>query len=414
MAAIDTRLTCPWCTTRLNAEASVCHGCGAIRARAPLSTVHLFFLHPLGAFALMLGGLALLQLPFVAAVALFAVTWGLFSILYVATRLRRRWMQVEPLLLEDEKDGPKFAHQAPATWAPWWAGAATVAAGLALIWMASPRGAVEQANAAVIVALAPSGSEVASSKRTAAPITVAAVAPPREALPPRSAPNPWPKAETAKVETPKAATAPVETAKIEAAMIETPKVEAAKIETAKTQTAPIDPAKTELPKTELAADAQIMTAQRLLADLGYFSGTPDGKMGPKMRAAVKEFRADMSLGGEAVDGRFISTLESVAAARQQAEARRSQQAEAKRAETRQVEPRRVETRTAVTTLADARPVEARPVQQAEVIQAQASSPPLPQTIVLSPPPLSVLNGLSAARTASQAQAPVRLAPLRQH
>lgn len=387
MADTDTRVRCPWCMTQVHEGASICHGCGAIRARPPLSMIQIFFIHPLAAFALMLAGLAVLGLHVVMAAAVFGGAWMAFSLVYVLIRLRLRWLQVEPLLLEDEPDDAYPAtHKAPAGWAPWWAGAATVATALAVIWAASPPPAVVEAKAAVILSIAPTVIEAPARVPAIAPINVVAVSPPRAALPPTV---PTPDARSTRIEPPKA-----EMAKVTIAPADTSKLEGTKTEVAKT----------EPPKAEPTADAQILAAQRLLVDLGYFDGSADGKMGAKMRAAVKEFRADMSLGGEAVDARLIATLESVMSARQQAEARRAQQAEAKRPE-----PKR-----AAMKPADAVQAEAKPVLQAEAIPPQNPAPPLSSPAVFSPPPLAVLNGLSAARAATQAQdqGPVRLAPVR--
>jgi peptidoglycan hydrolase-like protein with peptidoglycan-binding domain len=46
-----------------------------------------------------------------------------------------------------------------------------------------------------------------------------------------------------------------------------------------------------LPPEWLLSDAQIQGAQKLLNSLGYDTGTPDGKPGPKTRAAIKRFQA---------------------------------------------------------------------------------------------------------------------------
>lgn len=422
MADTDTRSRCPWCTTRVNAEASICHGCGAICTRAPLSMVQLFFLFPVAAFALMLAGLGGLGLQVIPAAAVFAVAWTVFSLIHIMLRLRPRWMQVEPLLLEDDKDDGHLAHHAPAGFAPWWAGAATVAAGLAVIWAISPRSGFEPANAAVIIAIAPTSAP--------APINVAVVAPPREALPPK----PWaPAAQMASAEPPKVAIDAVkaESAKADASKAEMAKVEAAKIQTAAappaaTPTATVQTATTDAAKTEPPADSQILTTQRLLAELGYLDGSPDGKMSASTRAALKEFRADMSIKGEAIDARLIAELQSVVSSRQQAESRRAQQTEAKRsepkrAETRPAEPRRVvETKQAERSQAETQPMQqqasASPMQVSAPSPSVVVVPPPPPAAVVSPPPLAVLNGLTAARNTSQVQdqAPVRLAPVRLH
>lgn len=407
MPETDTLLRCPCCATRLNADASICHGCGAIRARPPLAMVQLFFVHPLVAFGLMLAAMAGLGLPLIPASALFAVAWVSFSVIYVVARRRLRWSEVEPLLLEDEPLESEATCRPRVAFAPWWAGAATVATGLALLWMVSPRADAEAANGEVVISL--------TSPTSPAPVRVAVV------LPPKSAPEAWPaKTEAAKIEPPKAplaTTTAITTAAaspVANATADVAKIQPTTLDTPKTETA-----KTELPKAEPAADVQTMAAQRLLADLGYFEGTPDGKMSAKMKAAVKEFRTDMSLGGDAVDPRLITTLESVVSARQQADARRSQQAEAKRAEpkrteSRQADARPVETRSYGTQpiapkLVEYRQAEMKPVQQAEAIPA-----PPPSSAVIAPPPLSVLNGLTAARTAAQNQGPVRLGPVRTH
>lgn len=425
MAETDTLLRCPCCATRVSAEASVCHGCGAIRARPPLATVQLFFIHPLAAFGLMLAAMGGLGLPVIPASALFVVAWATFSVIYIVVRRRPRWSEVEPLLLEDEPLDAGAAHPKRIVFAPWWAGAATVATGLALLWMVSPRADAEAANAEVVISL--------SNPTSPAPVSVAVVLPPKAALPPKSAPEAWPaKTEAAKVEPPKASV--VASAMASAVIPAVPSTavpstvtaglatEPAKILPTGLDTPKTDLAKTELPKTEPPADVQTMAAQRLLADLGYFEGTPDGKMSAKMKAAVKEFRADMSLGGDAVDPRLITTLEGVVSARQQADARRSQQADAKRSEpkrteSRQADARPVETRPSVTAPVATRPVEYRqaemkPVQQAEAIPVAA--PPPPPAVAIAPPPLSVLNGLTAARAAAQDQGPVRLGPVRTH
>lgn len=423
MAETDTLLRCPCCATRVSAEASICHGCGAIRARPPLATVQLFFVHPLVAFGLMLAAMGGLGLPVIPASGLFAVAWASFSVIYIVARRRHRWSEVEPLLLEDEPLEADPTHRPRVVFAPWWAGAATVATGLALLWMVAPRPDAEAANAEVVVSL--------TSPTAPAPVHVAVVLPPKAALPPKSAPEAVSaKTEPAKIEPPKPSVVMADTTSAITIGVASTVTPGLATEAAKVPLTALDTSKTELPKAEPPADVQTIAAQRLLADLGYFDGTPDGKMSAKMKAAVKEFRADMSLGGDAVDPRLLTTLESVVSARQQAEARRSRsepkrtesrQADARPAPTRPVDPKPVAVAPAAPRSAEARanetlpvalrPVEYRqaemkPMQQAEAIPV-AASPPAPATII-APPPLSVLNGLTAARTAARDQGPVRL------
>lgn len=46
---------------------------------------------------------------------------------------------------------------------------------------------------------------------------------------------------------------------------------------------------------DIAYDADVETAQRLLAKLGYDPGPPDGKLGERTRAAVRAFESDSAL-----------------------------------------------------------------------------------------------------------------------
>ncbi len=267
MTEAVTRVHCPWCTTRLNAQAAVCHRCGAIKMRPPLSMMQIFFVHPLGATVLALAGLVLFGLSAVKAGGVFIASWLLFSLIHVAFRQRRRWVQLEPLLLKADETEQQVSHAAPFQMKPWFATAATVIVGVGIVWAATPHTSKETASAAVIPVDA-----------QAAPVTVATVAPPREALPPTPPAQPW-----------KAETPPSEPLRIDVA------------------TVPV-----EMPKPEQPDRTQVLTAQRLLSDLGYDVGGVDGKVGARTRAAIKSFREKAGLGGEEINAELIAALETAA------------------------------------------------------------------------------------------------------
>lgn len=274
MTEAVTRVHCPWCTTRLNAQAAVCHRCGAIKMRPPLSMMQIFFVHPLGATILALAGLVLFGLSVVKAGGVFIAAWLLFSLLHVAFRQRRRWVQLEPLLLKADETEQQVSHAAPFQMKPWFATAATVIVGLGIIWSLAPHRQNETANAAVL--------PVDAAKA----VSVAAVAPPREALPPAPPAQPV------------AATPAPEPLKIEVATVPSTSV-------------------AEPPKPEQPDRTQILTAQRLLSDLGYDVGGVDGRIGSRTRAAIKSFREKAGMpGSEEIDAGLIAALETAAPAQQ--------------------------------------------------------------------------------------------------
>ncbi len=275
MTEAVTRVHCPWCTTRLNAQAAVCHRCGAIKMRPPLSMMQIFFVHPLGATILALAGLVLFGLSVVKAGGVFITAWLLFSLIHVAFRQRRRWVQLEPLLLKADETEQQVSHPAPFQMKPWFATAATVIVGLGIIWGVAPHRQTETANAAVLPV-----------ETKAAPVSVAAVAPPREALPPTTSTQP---------------------------VASTPSVEPLKIDVATVPTAGV----AEPPKPEQPDRTQILAAQRLLSDLGYDVGGVDGRIGSRTRAAIKSFREKAGMpGNEEIDAGLIAALETAAPTQQ--------------------------------------------------------------------------------------------------
>jgi peptidoglycan hydrolase-like protein with peptidoglycan-binding domain len=278
MTEAVTRMHCPWCTTRLNAQAAVCHRCGAIKMRPPLSMMQIFFVHPLGATILALIGFTLFGLSVVKAGGVFIAGWLLFSLIHVAFRQRRRWVQLEPLLLKVDETEQQVSHAAPFQMKPWWATAATVVVGLGIVWATTPRTQVEASGGATLSV----NTAAVSTPAPAAPVNVAVVAPAREALPPTPPSQPW------KVETPAS---------------EPPKVDVAAV----------DATKPEPPDRNL-----VLTAQRLLSDLGYDVGGVDGKIGSRTRASVKAFRERAGLGGEEINAGLIAALETAAPLQQYA------------------------------------------------------------------------------------------------
>lgn len=275
-----TRVHCPWCTTRLNAQANVCHRCGAIKMRPPLSMIQIFFLHPLGATILALAGFVLFGLSVVKAGGVFIAAWLLFSLIHVAFRQRRRWVQLEPLLLKADETEQQASHAAPFQMKPWFATAATVIVGLGIVWAAAPQQVKETAAA----------TTVPVDAKAQAPITVAAVAPPREALAPTPTAQPW------KAEMPAA-----EPLKIEVATVPVPSA----------------PAIDDMTKPEQPDRTQILAAQRMLSDLGYDVGGVDGKIGSRTRAAIKSFREKAGVtGGDEINAVLIAALESAAPTQQ--------------------------------------------------------------------------------------------------
>jgi peptidoglycan hydrolase-like protein with peptidoglycan-binding domain len=263
------RVHCPWCTTRLSAQAAVCHRCGAIKKRRPLSMLKLFFMHPSIAAILALGAFSvpLLDLSIVKAAGIFAVIWLILSLIHIALRQRRFWVQLEPLLLKEDEGEEQIEHKSPLGVSPAWAMAATVLVGAGVVWATAPHSVIEHAPQATLPV-----AQVAPSP-PAAPVEVPVVAPARAALPPTPPAQPW-KPET---------TSP-------AVAAEAPKAEP-----------PATPDR-----------AVVLTAQRLLSDLGYDVGGIDGRVGSRTRAAIKSFRERTGVGSEEINAGLVIALEAAA------------------------------------------------------------------------------------------------------
>ena len=341
MSEASMRVHCPWCTTRLSAQAAVCHRCGAIKKRRPLSMLKLFFLHPLIASVVALAAFSLpfIDLSIVKAAGVFAGVWVVLSAIHIALRQRRFWVQLEPLLLQEDEGEEQIEHKSPFTVSPAWATAATVLIGVGAVWATAPEMVMERAPEATLpvaqstrAPTTPVAAAPATSPTTApAPVNVATVAPPGEALPPTPSAQPW-KPETASAMT----------------------------------TAAVEPPKPEAPP---APDRTlVLTAQRLLSDLGYDVGGIDGRIGSRTRAALKTFREKTGLNSDEINAGLIAALESAAASGQTntaaaapAEPRSTRSAESRPA--RVPEPLRAET----VALSNSESRASEPVRQTETL-----------------------------------------------
>jgi peptidoglycan hydrolase-like protein with peptidoglycan-binding domain len=328
------RVHCPWCTTRLNAQAAVCHRCGAIKKRRPLSMLKLFFLHPLIGAVLAMAGLTLplIDLSVVKAAGVFAATWLILSAIHIALRQRRFWVQLEPLLLKEDEGEEQIAHSAPFKMSPALVTAATVMIGIGVVWATAPQ-QVQERVATATASVAPAAEKPAT---TTPPVNVAVVEPPREALPPTPASQPWKPDLTAAVAT-----------------VETPKVE-----------------------TPAPDKMVVLTAQRLLSDLGYDVGGIDGRIGSKTRAAIKSFRERTGLGSEDINAGLIAALESAAVSSQ--------------------------------TSASAAPTDTRPVARNDSRPTRPIDParPADTQLATATPPAATPRSIDSARPADTATPPV--------
>jgi peptidoglycan hydrolase-like protein with peptidoglycan-binding domain len=257
MIRSENRQLCPYCEARLSAEATVCHGCGAVRALTRYSLLQLFFLYPLVALALALTVWTVADAALVAVGATLALSWLALGVAHVAYRRNHpRWLRKAP---DEEPPLVLYDAHAPVTrpsgFSPWVATAITVAIGTVVLANTAPRPPAEVAANISAIPLAP-----------ATPIVAAAPPPPAVTV---------------------AAAAPTESL-TDAGAIEPPATAEATL----------------LDRQTIAA------AQKLLADLGYAVGSADGVAGPRTRAAVRTFREKSGLGGDALDAALLTALES--------------------------------------------------------------------------------------------------------